>query len=228
MKRANEIVRLSENRRYRFLEINLALVTAFSFLLVYIFDNFNDAGKWSMITSMIIYFILTLANIIYNLRENRTKGIRKSICEVRGWKYHRFGRKMMNIKNYNFEEDYKTQIINLHKYQQNYNKIGRNTRTITFTGLIILLITFIISITINSLELTNLDQCGIISIIFFNVIPSIGIIGIIFYFKWYREKKLREKVEFIEIPIPKGEKKEYKELIDNCIEDYKEKKNKSV
>ena len=203
IERANEIVRLSENRRYKFLEINLALVTAFSFLLIYILDNFNIAGKMSMITSMIIYFGLTSKNIVFNLQENRTKGIVKTLCSERGWKHYEFGKIMIEIENYTFETDYKIQLINLHKYQKNYNKIGRETRIITLTGLMVLLITFFISIIINSfgdcirdrleVEFIELDSYAIITIILWNIIPSLVIVVIVWYFKYFREKKKEKK-----------------------------------
>jgi len=112
IERANEIVRLAENRKYKFLEINLALVAAFSFLLVYILDVFNNGGKFSMIISMIIYFIFSSANLVYNLKEKRTQGIETSICSSRDWKPNEFEEKMKNIDNYSFKDDYIKQIEN--------------------------------------------------------------------------------------------------------------------
>ncbi len=186
--RANEIVRLAEERRYKFLEINLALVTAFSFLLVYIMDIFNAGGKLSMIISFVIYFGFSSANFIYNLRENRTKGISKSICGVRGWKHHNFRKIMINIDEYSFEDDYKIQLVNLHKYQKNYNKIGITTRLLTLMGLLILLITFVISVIINTLGYSILNWLIILIIFLWNIIPSIIIFGILIIIR-VKEKK---------------------------------------
>ncbi|MFX1568134.1 MAG: hypothetical protein ACFFCV_07180 [Promethearchaeota archaeon] len=238
IERANEIVRLLENRRYKFLEINLALVTAFSFLLVYILDNFNIAGKLSMLTSISIYFVFTMINIGYNLKENRTLGIRKSLCSYRDWNYKDFMKFMENINENLFEDDYKDQIENLYEYQMNYNKIGKNTRLNTFTGLIILFFTFSISLIINSLinylynyidpfkgyEL-RLDCFGIFATIFlYNGLPSLVIWGIIWWrLKWKGVKEEREETELIKVQIPKGKVKEYKPLIYMWIEEHKAK-----
>lgn len=224
IERANEIVRLAENRRYRFLEINLALATAFSFLLVYILDNFNDAGKLSMIICIAIYFLLTLENIIYNLKENRTKGIIKTLCSNRGWKHRRFLKKMNKVNDDTFKIDYKNQLINLHKYQKNYNKIGKDTRIMTLFGLCAFLATFLISIIINSFcETVILKHSDIIAIILPNIISLILIEVIIWYLILFKAKKKGEKTDFIEIEVPYGKEKEYKKVINEYVEKFKKK-----
>jgi len=227
IERANEIVRLAENRRYRFLEINLALATAFSFLLVYVLDNLNVAGKLSMIICITIYFLLTLENIIYNLKENRTKGIIKTLCSNRGWKHHRFLKKMNKVDDYPFKIDYRNQLINLHKYQKNYNRIGKDTRIMTLIGLCVFLVTFLISAIINSFgETIQLEISAIIIIILLNFIAFILSELFVWYLICYKEKKKGAKTEFIEIEVPKAKRKEYKQVIEKCVEDYKKSKKK--
>ena len=147
IERANEIVRLYENRRRVFLEINLALITAFSIIFGFLFNVFNILGKIFISISICIYFIITLRNISYNLKENITKGINPAICSyTRNFNIT----KIENFKEFPFEKDYETQLKNLHKYQENYDRIAKKTRDITFKGLKILLILLIISIIINT------------------------------------------------------------------------------
>lgn len=138
IERANEIVRLYENRQKIFLELNLALMTAYSLVLGVLFQFFNLCGKISISIAICVYFGFTLWNVKFNLKENKTLDTIETIC----------------FKGYegdysNFEDDYKNQIKNLHKYQQNYDKIAKKSRDITRKGLYVLIIGLGLSIIIN-------------------------------------------------------------------------------
>lgn len=146
IQRANEITRLIENRRKSFLEINLALLPAFSIVLAVFSYVFNIWGLISISVSMSIYFGITIRNICINLRKNETDNIEPAICSyTREFDTNNIN----NIKDFDFEDDYKKQIKNLHKYQENYDNIAKKTRSITLKGIITLLISLIISIIIN-------------------------------------------------------------------------------
>jgi len=221
IERANEIVRLAENRRYKFLEINLALVTAFSFLFVYILEAFNDAGKASITFSIVIYFAYTCWNIGYNLKENRTTRIKKVLCSSREWKHQDFIKKIKEMKKNQFRRDYKIQLINLHKYQRNYNKIGRKTRIYTFVGLIHFLTNFVISILVNALS-----QCTQLEPFIIGVMIALYAISSIIFIIWLiilliAEKK-RESVAILGVEVPKDEIEEFKQV----IKEYRKTNNK--
>ena len=53
-----------------------------------------------------------------------------------------------------FKEDYKTQIMNIHKYQENYDNLAKKTRCITLIGALFLFILFSISIIIGVIEIS--------------------------------------------------------------------------
>lgn len=146
IERANEILRLYENRRKTFLEINLALLPAFSIVLGVFFNVFNVLGKISISFSICVYFIITIINIRYNLKEHKTEGIEPAICSyTRNFNFCQYE----TFDDYPFKIDYETQIKNLHKYQKNYDKIAKKTRCYTYNGLISLLILLIFSIIID-------------------------------------------------------------------------------
>ncbi|MHA1986964.1 MAG: hypothetical protein ACW98D_10025 [Promethearchaeota archaeon] len=146
IERANEITRLIENRRKSFLEINLALLPAFSIVVAVFSYVFNIWGIISISFSMILYFVITIKNIWINLKESETEDINPAICSyTRNFNINQHE----NFQEYNFQEDYDKQIRNLHKYQENYDTIAKQTRSITLIGIIILLISLILSVILN-------------------------------------------------------------------------------
>lgn len=148
IERANEIVRLYENRRRIFLEINLALVTAFSLVVGFLYNEFNILGKSSLTISIVVYFVITLENIHYNLKRNQTNNIEPTICSYsRGFNIEIYS----NFKKFDFKEDYEKQLKNLHKFQENYDKVATKTRSYTFNGIKWLIYLLIVSIIINTI-----------------------------------------------------------------------------
>ncbi len=146
IERANEILRLYENRRKIFLEINLALLPAFSIVLGVLFNVFNVLGKIFISISICVYFIITIINIRYNLKEHKTKDVEPAICSyTRNFNISQYD----TLDDYPFKIDYEKQIKNLHKYQENYDMIAKKTRDYTYMGLISLLILLILSIIID-------------------------------------------------------------------------------
>ena len=146
IERANEITRLIENRRKSFLKINIALISAFSIVLAVFSYVYNIWGLISISISMIIYFGITIKNICINLKRNETENIKPTICSyTRKFNISQY----KNFKGFDFEGDYDKQIRNLHKYQENYDNIAKKTRSITLNGIMILLISLILSIIIN-------------------------------------------------------------------------------
>lgn len=146
IERANEITRLIENRRKSFLKINLALLPAFSIVLAVFSYVYNIWGLISISISMIIYFVITIRNIGINLKKNETEDIKPAICSyTRNFNISQY----KDFKGFDFEGDYGKQIRNLHKYQENYDNIAKKTRSITLKGIMILLISLILSIIIN-------------------------------------------------------------------------------
>lgn len=158
IERANEILRFYENRRKTFLEINLALLPAFNIVLGVFFNVFNVLGKISISFSICAYFILTIINIRYNLKEHKTEGIEPAICSyTRDFDFCQYE----TLDDYPFKIDYETQIKNLHKYQNNYDKIAKKTRCYTFNGLKWLLYFLIVSIIINTIGIWVAILCQI-------------------------------------------------------------------
>ncbi len=128
------------------MEINLALLPAFSIVVAVFSYVFNIWGIISISLSIVLYFVITIKNIWVNLKESETEDINPAICSyTRNFNINQYE----NFKEYNFKEDYDKQIRNLHKYQKNYDTIAKQTRSITLIGIIILLISLILSVILN-------------------------------------------------------------------------------
>ena len=225
IERANEIVRDAQKQVKTFLEINLALVTAFSFLFVYIMDKYTDinVSEFSWGLSIIGYFLIIVVIIIYKLTYKTTKGIKKSICFYRHWKYHNLKKNLIEIDTYSFKGDYKTQLLNLHKYQRNYDHCAKIIGNLTLIGILFLIISFITNIIIN-LIFRELNCCSLKTIIILYII--IGIILIIFWLKYLRDKNYKEKVEYVEFQVPKDLKSEARKHINSYMKELKKNKTK--
>ena len=172
IERQTEIIRHAEKLTKRFLDIDLALLTAFSFLFVYALDVFNNPGKISMLISIIIFFVYSTLIFIYELSEKRTLGIEPSICSARGWKLNEFNTQLDKLvgifkpesddDKITFQQDFITQIRNLYNYQENYHKVAANHNKFTFSGVLILLFNLASSVMVNSS--VNFIFLGILSI----------------------------------------------------------------
>ncbi len=147
IERATEILRLLENRRKKFLDINLALASAFGVVTGVLFPIFDICGKISVAIAILVYFLITIINIGYNLLNHTTSDIEPSLCFFRNYDWSKYNE-------YIFKEDYKTQIMNIHKYQENYDNLAKKTRCITLIGALFLFILFSISIIIGVIEIS--------------------------------------------------------------------------
>lgn len=107
----------------------------------------NLWGKIVITISVIGYLLLTLKNVYYNLKENKTENIEPTLCSYSRWKKEDLSN--LKIDSYPFKKDLKTQIKNLLKYQENYDKIAKKSRDITRKGLYVLIIGLGLSIIIN-------------------------------------------------------------------------------
>ena len=143
--RANEIVRLYENQRNYYLNLNIALITITSITYGIIYNYLNIGGIISLISSLIFIFAFSIGNFYFSSKSNKTQDIKSTLC------FYRDNNNSL-IEGLNKDSilgDLKTQIKNLYKYQENYNKIAVSTRRATLRGIMILLISFPASLIIN-------------------------------------------------------------------------------
>lgn len=143
--RANEIVRLYEKQKYHYLNLNIALITISSVIYRILFDILNNTGIILLTFSLSIFFIISTINFIYCSIGNKTGSTKPTLCFYKKYNCEK-------IKDFSVDSilgDLRTQLNNLHKYQENYNNIAVKARIITLIGIVFLLISFTISIVVN-------------------------------------------------------------------------------
>ena len=115
--RANEIVRLYEKQKNRYLDLNIALITIISIIYGIFYKILNFGGIISLICSLTVIFSFSIANFYSSSKSNETKDISPTLCFYRGYDCEK-------IKNFRLNQnlgDLRTQLNNLHKYQKNYH-----------------------------------------------------------------------------------------------------------
>ena len=211
--RANEIIRLYEKRRRVFLEMNLILVTVFSvtFGLWLDLEFLKIASNYWLLTCFIIHLLITFSNIIWNLVPNKTREIKDTICK--GYSDYQIDQ----LNGNSFENDYKQQLKNTQRFQDNYSNIASITRWITLFALMSFIVGLGGSIVIR--ENFNLLGLTIVIVIIIVIIPFI-----ITPIRNCRNKpkSINEKIEEIEkkIKFLEDEKK--------CLNKKLETQNKSI
>lgn len=143
--RANEIVRLYENQKRYYLNLNVALITITSITYGVIYNYLNILGIISLICSLTLIFAISIGNFYYSSKSNETGDTKPTLCFYRD-------NDNPTLERLNKElilGDLKTQIMNLYKYQENYHNIAVSTRKNTLKVIISLLISFPASSIIN-------------------------------------------------------------------------------
>jgi len=150
--RANEIVRLYGNQTGFFVKITLSLIATynilyviFSILLSFILLNF-----WGFILltiAFLAYLTSAVITLILSTQSHNTQEIEPAFCH---YKYifdkkgnlieDNLNKIRTNLSSNDFREDYRKQLINLLKFQQNYYKIARNAKRWMIISVIIFVI----------------------------------------------------------------------------------------
>ena len=212
IERANDIIRLYEDRKRVFLEINLVLVTIFSVIIGLWFENeiINDIARSWILFWFAIQLICTVINIIWNLIPNKTTNIKNTICK--GYTDRQIDEINVGPNSIFFTNDYKQQLKNLNKFQKNYSDIASITRWITFYAMILFVTGMGGSLIINYYP--DIVVLGIVIVVILLSFP------LIFEFLRYIRKKhksISEKKKKNEqrIKSPKDEKNNLKKRIDS-------------
>ena len=181
IERANDIIRLYEDRKRVFLEINLVLVTIFSVIIGLWFENeiINDIARSWILFWFAIQLICTVINIIWNLIPNKTKNIKNTICK--GYTDRQIDEINVGPNSIFFTNDYKQQLKNLNKFQKNYSDIASITRWITFYVMILFVTGMGGSLIINYYP--DIVVLGIVIVVILLSFP------LIFEFVSYKRKK---------------------------------------
>lgn len=211
IERANDIIRLYEDRKRVFLELNLVLVTIFSVIIGLWFENeiIKDTAQSWLLFWFVIQLIFTVINIIWNLIPNKTQNIKKTICK--GYTDHQIDEINVDSNSNFFTNDYKQQLKNLNKFQKNYSAIASVTRWITFDAMILFVTGMGGSLIIN--YYLDIVVLGIVIVVILLSFP------LIFEFVRYIRKKpksISEKMKEIEQRIKslEDEKNDLKKKIE--------------
>lgn len=151
--RANEIVRLYENRKKYFLHINLALMSAFLLIYRFFWEIYRQIAKDTLTVFLLIFLFITLANILWILKRNETKNTVDTLSKD---DIGKGDNKLLLNTNKNISDDYKNQLINLYRFQKNYDKIARKSKDLTLIATVIFISGFIASLIFNyNTEITS-------------------------------------------------------------------------
>jgi len=147
--RANEIVRLYDQQKIYYLKLNLTLLPAYGVIYGVFLNFFNIWGILAFTIAIIVFFINSLINFRESSKANTTEVTKASLCFFKNYT----NEMLKGFSKGSILDDSKTQIENLHKYQENYQRIAIKTREKTLLGINLMIILFLISAIVNCIAL---------------------------------------------------------------------------